>query len=110
EAAVDDEHGGLALALQQGVGADGRAHLHGGNALDGNWPVRRRAEQVADALQRGVAIALGVLREQLVGDELAFGRAGDDVGEGAAAVDPELPAPVAHLLLRSVSRMLTKYR
>ena len=53
---------------------------------------RRHAQQVADAGDRGVAVLLGILREQLVGDERAVGLARDDVGERAAAVDPELPA------------------
>ena len=40
------------------------------------------------------AIVLGVLRQQLVTRRRAVRRAGDDVGEGAAAIDPELPAPL----------------
>ena len=50
------------------------------------------AEQVADAGDRRVAVVLRVLRQQLVRDERAVGPARDDVGERAAAVDPELPA------------------
>jgi len=53
---------------------------------------RREAEQVADALHRGVAIGLGIFRQQLVGDELAVRPPPDHVGEGAAAIDQELPA------------------
>ena len=54
--------------------------------------IGRQTEQVADAGDGGVAVLLGVLAEQLVGGERAVGPAADDVGEGAAAVDPELPA------------------
>ena len=92
EAARGHEQRLLALAFQQRVRGDRRAHL---DALD----ERRRdrlaglqSEQVADAGDRGVAILLGVLRQQLVRDEAAVRALGDDVGEGAAAVDPELPA------------------
>ena len=38
------------------------------------------------------AIGLGVVAQQLQRVQRAVGRAADDVGEGAAAVDPELPA------------------
>ncbi len=55
----------------------------------------RQPEQVADALERRVLIPLRVLRQQLVGDQGAVGPARHDVGECAAAVDPELPAAVA---------------
>ena len=58
--------------------------------------VDAEAQDLADAGQRRVLVLLGVLREQLVGDQAAVGRAGDDVGEGAPAVDPEFPLPVAH--------------
>ena len=51
-----------------------------------------QAEQLADAVHRRVAIALRVLGQQLVRDERAVRPARDDVGERAAAVDPELPA------------------
>ena len=61
-------------------------------ALGGQRRAARDAEQIADAGERGVLVAPGVLGEQLVGDERAVGPARDDVGEGAAAVDPELPA------------------
>jgi hypothetical protein len=46
---------------------------------------------VADAGHGGVEVVLGILGQQLVGDEGAVGAARHDVGKGAAAVDPELP-------------------
>ena len=51
----------------------------------------RKAEQVADACDRRVAVGLGIFRKQLVGDERAVGPPADHVGEGAAAIDPEFP-------------------
>jgi hypothetical protein len=50
---------------------------------------------VADAGHRGVAVgagASGIVGQQLVRDQAAVGSPGDDIGERAAAVDPELPA------------------
>jgi hypothetical protein len=35
----------------------------------------------------------GVFRQQLVGHQPAIGPLRHDIGEGAAAVDPELPGP-----------------
>ena len=70
---------------------------------------RLQAQQVADALHGGVGIGLGVLRQQLVRDQPAVRPAPHHVGEGAAAVDPEIPGlavchaaavPVAHRLLQ----------
>jgi hypothetical protein len=49
------------------------------------------AEQVADALDGGVGIGLGVFRQKLALVQRAVGRAANDIGEGAATVDPEIP-------------------
>ena len=51
-----------------------------------------RSEQLANALDGRIAVALRVLRQQLQRDERAVGLAADDVRERAAAIDPELPA------------------
>jgi hypothetical protein len=92
EALRDEEHGGLALALEERVGGDRRAHLHGIDLLDGDRSARRHAEQMANAGHGGIAILFRILREQLVGGERAIRPARDDVGERAAAIDPEFPA------------------
>ena len=83
----------FALALQKRVGGDGGAHLHRADAPGGNGLARREAEKIADALHRRVAIGAGVLGEQLAGMQMAAGIAPDDVGEGAATIDPEVPKP-----------------
>ena len=57
------------------------------------------ADSVDANRERGVRVALRVLRQQLVGRERSVGPARDHVGERAAAVDPELPA--AHALVLS---------
>jgi hypothetical protein len=55
----------------------------------------REAEEIADALDGGVAIGLAVLGEQLAGMQPALRVAADDIREGAAAVDPEIPGSSA---------------
>lgn len=92
KAARRRERGAFALAFEQRVGRDRRAHLHHVDALGRDRLAGREAEQVADAGHGRVAVLLRVLRQQLVRDERAVGPARDDVGERAAAVDPELPA------------------
>jgi hypothetical protein len=52
----------------------------------------RQRQKLANACNRGVAVTLGVLRQKLVRRKRAVRPARDDVGERAAAVDPELPA------------------
>ena len=95
EAARRDQRGFLALAFEQRVGGDGRSHLHRGDRARRNGFARREAEQVADALHRGVAIGGGVFRQQLARAQAPARIAPHDVGERAAAVDPEVPAFVA---------------
>ena len=89
----------LALALEQCIGGHRGAHLHGVDAFDRNRRAARHAEQVADAGDGGVAVLLRVLRQQFVGQQHAVGAARDDVGERATAVDPELPAAHARLVV-----------
>ncbi len=88
----DKEHRALTLALKQRVGGDRGAHLHGADALAGNRRARGEAEQVANAGHRGVAIGLGVFRQQLMGDERAVRPPADHVGKSAPAIDPEFPS------------------
>ncbi len=92
EAARDHEHRRVALALEQRIGRDRRPHLHRLDPLRRDRISGRNPEQRANARDRGVAIVLGILREELVRDERAVRATRDDVGERAAAVDPELPA------------------
>ena len=92
EAARGHEHGPVAGAFQQRVGGDRGAHLDARHRVGRQGRVRGEAEQVADALYRGVPVAFRVGRQQLVGDEATVRPARHEVGEGAAAVDPDLPA------------------
>jgi hypothetical protein len=72
-----------ALALEERVGGDRRAHLHDKRAI-------MVARQRADGSDSGI---LGIDRaaaQELQRLDAAIGKAGDGVGEGAAAVDPDL--------------------
>jgi hypothetical protein len=91
EALGGDEHGALALALEQRVGCDGRAHLDGADPPRGDRRTGCKAEKIADALHGGISIGPGIFRQQLVGDEAAVRAPRHHVGESATAVDPEIP-------------------
>ena len=97
EPAGDDEQRRIALALEQRVGGDGGPHLHRGDALRWNRRPGGDVEEQPDGLQRRVVVGAGVLRQQLAGEDAAVGCACNDVGEGAAAVDPEVPLVVGRL-------------
>ena len=103
----DQENRSVALAFQQRVGRDRGAHLHRVDRLRRDLRRSVDAEEVANALQRRVLVALRVFRQQLVGDEFAVRFLGDEVGERSAAVDPELPAVVAHGNIAHVSTPLS---
>ncbi len=90
ETAGGDQERACTLAFQQGIGGDGRAHLDGRHARGWEGRVLARAQQAAHALDRGVLIG-GRGRQQFRGGQGPGRRAADHVGEGAAAVDPELP-------------------
>ena len=84
----DRQHTRLALAFEQGVGGNRGAHPY----LGVGQRSRRHPGQLADRRDCRIFAAQGVFGQQLGGQHLPIGRAGDNVGEGPAAVDPELPA------------------
>ena len=94
EALGDDQDGGLALPLEQGVGGHRGAEPDRGDPRGGDFLARCYAEQLPDARHRGVTVGARVVREQLAGHQPPVGAPGDDVGERAAPVDPEFPASV----------------
>ena len=67
ETGRDDEHRGLALALQQGVGGDGGAHLDDGDPVGRNRFVRSEAQQSAGSRRRPRPGALGMVGQELAG-------------------------------------------
>ncbi len=95
--ARDQQGGALALALQERVCGYGRAHLDRADAVRGDGLAGLDAEQVSDALHRGIAPGFGVFGQKLVRVQASIRVASDDVREGAAAIDPEVPlARVCH--------------
>ena len=62
----------------------------------------RDAQQSADSLDRRVAVLLRILRQQFQRPQTPLGRTPHDIGERAAAIDPELPASVHRSLRREV--------
>jgi hypothetical protein len=96
EAPGDRQHGAVALALEQRVGRDRRAHLDRGDRVRRDRVSGGDPEQLADALQRRITIAAGILRQQLVGHDRPVGPERHHVGEGAATIDPKFPLVVAH--------------
>ena len=92
ETAGDEQQGFFTLAFKQGIGRDRGAHLYRFDKLAGYRGTGLDPEQMAYARHRGVAVLIRVLRQQLVRGDGAVGAARNDVGEGAAAIYPELPA------------------
>lgn len=87
----DREQGRLPLAFEQRVGRDGAAHAD----RERRQRAAARAGEVADRIDRRVAGAGGVFAEIFGGDDRALGGPRDDIGEGAAAVDPDMPARIS---------------
>src|SRR3546814_12500021 len=92
EALGGDEDRAVPFALQQGVGRHRGAHLDRLDSARRQRLALLQAEEAADALHGSILVLLGVLRQQLMGDQRAVGLARHDVSEGAAAAAPELTA------------------
>jgi hypothetical protein len=90
EAGGGYQHDRLAGAREESVGRHRGADLH----LRHGRPWGHRGLNVARRVQSRVAVrdAAGGHRQHLADVQRAVGRKSHDVGEGAAAVDPELPA------------------
>ena len=95
KAAGGDEQRALAAPLEQRVGRNGRAHLHGLDLRGRDHLAGAQLEHAANTLDGGIRVVRGVLGEQFQGLQPAIGRTPHDIGECAAAVDPELPAVAA---------------
>ena len=95
EAVRDHQQRRLAGVLQQGVGGHGGAHLDGGHMVGRERIGVGHAQQAAHAGHGGIGVPGRVDRQQLGRHQPTVGAARDHVGEGAAAVDPEVP-PAFH--------------
>jgi hypothetical protein len=87
----DQKQDAVALALEQRIGRDGRAHLDLADHAVRHGRTVLQPEQVADALDRRVAIGFRILRQELSRMQASVGRPANDVGKGPAAVYPEIP-------------------
>ena len=87
KAARDGKQDRFALALQQGIGRDGRANPQ----RTGRNRAVARARQPADRFDGGIGIAFGIARKQLCRVQPPLRVARYYIGKSAAAVDPEMP-------------------
>ena len=92
ETGGDHQQSGFAVTFQQGVGGHRGAHLHRRHLFGRNRIGGRQPQEAADAGQGRVLVLFRVFRQQLQRRQNTVRFPGDDVGESAAAVDPELPA------------------
>ena len=90
----NDQDGGFARALEQGVGGHRGTEPDLPDAVGGDVLAGSAPEQLPDAGHRGVPVGAGIIGEQLVRDQPPVRAPGDDVGERAAPVDPEFPPSV----------------
>jgi hypothetical protein len=91
EPSIDYDKGALALAFEQRVGGHGSAHLYRFDHPGRDARFQRDAEHRLDTGDRRVAITARILAKQLVRRETPIRCTGDNVGEGPAPIDPELP-------------------
>ena len=90
-----DQQRGFAFALKQGVGRHSGAHAYTGNALSRYGFMGLQAQQLAYPLHRGIRVHLRVLAQQFVGVQFPPRISCHDVREGAATVNPKLPALIS---------------
>ena len=95
KALADDEEERIALALEQRVGGDRGAHPHRRDRVRRKRSPPRAPEQISDTGNRRIRIGFRILRQQLMREEAPVRRPRHDVGEGAAAIDEELPSAAA---------------
>ena len=92
EATGDHQQQRLTLALEQCIGCHCGAHLDRFDLVGGHGIVRRHAEQPTDAGNGGIGILLWIVGQQFGADQRTIRTPANHIGEGAAAIDPELPA------------------
>ena len=86
-----EQHHPVALAFQKGVCGNSGAHLDVADDAGRDRRAGLEREQIANALDGGVAVGLRILREKFPWMQGALRVAANNVGEGAAAIDPEVP-------------------
>ena len=84
--------GPVAGTLEERIRCDRRSHLHVVDGILREGLTRAKAKEAADPFDGSVPVGAGVFREELSGVDRALRIFGDDVGKGAAPVDPDAPA------------------
>ena len=87
------EHWGAGL-LQQGIGGHGGAQPHLLHQRRRQRPIGVHPQQLPNGRHSRIARPLGLHGEHLAHLQGAPGGTGHHIGEGAAPIDPEAPAPV----------------
>ena len=96
ETARRHQDGTGAAPLQKRIGRHRRAHADHPHAIGREGLGLRALQDLAHGRDGGVGIG-GRTGQALERSHLAVVAAGDDVGEGASAIDPEAPEPVQNL-------------
>ena len=91
EAPCHGQQRAFALAFEQRVRRDRRAHFDRFDDAVRQRGVALDTEGFANTLQGGILVAFRIFGQKLVGRQLAAGRPDDEVGKRPAPVDPELP-------------------
>ena len=86
---ADKQNGGFALTLKQRISRNGCPHSDRGNG--GRLLSAMLILETFDPLNSGIRILSGIFRQQLIGQDLLIGCKSDNISEGTAPVDPELP-------------------
>ena len=105
KAARRDQERALALPFEQRVGGHRRAHLDDANRACWDRLAGGEPEKAADRLDRGIVVSRA-FGKKLPRMQAPSRVAADHVGEGAAAIDPEVPAALRlHNRLSRYSRL-----
>nr|CAD6595180.1 hypothetical protein RFYW14_00003 [Pseudorhizobium flavum] len=96
EAARRHEQCSLALAFEESIGRNRGAHLDRTDRAGRDRLALLQLQEFPDPLDGSIPVGLRILREELVRDQRTIRPAPDDVGERAAAIDPEIPLAAGH--------------
>ena len=92
KATIDQQQHTFTLAFQKRIGGDRGAHFHRLNQPGRNRRAGGKTQALANAGNGGVLVAFRVFRQQFQCGKPPGRIARDDIGKGAAAINPELPS------------------
>ena len=94
EAAVEQQQHRLQLPLQQGIGGHGGAQPHLRHQARRQRLIGGQPQHLLQRQDRRITGPLPLHREHLAYHQAAIASPADQIGESAAAIDPEAPALV----------------